>query len=88
VSTYDSCYRAVHQFEVKRALLLTQSFHLPRALFIANSLGMDAHGVAVDGGGAVDPRYQLRELFSRPLALAMVLTRPQPQFPGPFTPPQ
>jgi SanA protein len=43
--TYDTCYRARDIFGVKKALLVTQDFHLPRALFTCNSLGIDAFGV-------------------------------------------
>jgi hypothetical protein len=43
--TYDTCYRAKEVFGVKNALLVTQGFHLPRALFLCNSLGLDASGV-------------------------------------------
>lgn len=43
--TYDTCYRAKTIFGVKSALLVTQKFHLPRALFLCNALGLDASGV-------------------------------------------
>lgn len=43
--TYDTCYRARTIFKVDSALLVTQRFHLPRALFLCNALGMNAHGV-------------------------------------------
>ena len=43
--TYDTCYRANAIFGVKRALLVTQKFHLPRALFLCNALGLQASGV-------------------------------------------
>jgi len=43
--TYDTCYRAKAIFGVDRALLVTQGFHLPRALFLCNMLGMDTLGV-------------------------------------------
>ena len=43
--TYDTCYRAKEVFGVKNALLVTQGFHLPRALFLCNALGLDASGV-------------------------------------------
>ncbi|MEO7838700.1 MAG: ElyC/SanA/YdcF family protein [Anaerolineales bacterium] len=43
--TYDTCYRAKAIFGMKSALLVTQKFHLPRALFICNALGLDAYGV-------------------------------------------
>lgn len=43
--TYDTCYRAKVIFGVKNALLVTQKFHLPRALFLCNTLGLNATGV-------------------------------------------
>ena len=43
--TYDTCYRAKAVFGVKSALLVTQKFHLPRALFLCNALGLNALGV-------------------------------------------
>src|SRR5215211_4727514 len=43
--TYDTCYRAKAIFGVDSALLITQRFHLPRALFLCNMLGMDTLGV-------------------------------------------
>src|SRR5690606_2334630 len=46
--TYDTCYRARHIFGVESAVLVTQHFHLPRALFTCQQLGVDAVGVAAD----------------------------------------
>lgn len=43
--TYDTCFRAKAIFGVKSALLVTQKFHLPRALFLCNMLGITASGV-------------------------------------------
>ena len=43
--TYDTCYRARVIFGIKSALLVTQKFHLPRALFLCNTLGLNAAGV-------------------------------------------
>lgn len=43
--TYDTCYRAKVIFGVENALLVTQGFHLPRALFLCKALGVDASGV-------------------------------------------
>jgi len=81
-STYDSCYRAKAVFGIERATLVTQRFHLPRALFIANSLGVDAIGVAADEGTHGRLINEGRELFSRSLALAMAIARPRPRFLG------
>jgi SanA protein len=46
--TYDSCYRARDIFGVKRAILVTQAFHLDRALYLCDSFGIDSIGVAAD----------------------------------------
>jgi len=46
--TYDTCYRAKEIFGVDSAILVTQGFHLPRALFLCNSFGVDAVGVKAD----------------------------------------
>ncbi len=46
--TYDTCYRARAIFGVTDALLVTQAFHLPRAVFTCNSLGLPAEGVIAD----------------------------------------
>ena len=43
--TYDTCYRAKAIFGVEEALLVTQGFHLPRALFLCNALGIDSYGI-------------------------------------------
>ena len=43
--TYDTCYRAKAIFGATEALLITQKFHLPRALFLCNALGLQADGV-------------------------------------------
>jgi SanA protein len=46
--TYDTCYRAKHIFQVETATLVTQGFHLPRAIYVCNSLGLPAVGVSAD----------------------------------------
>lgn len=47
-STYDTCYRAKAIFQLKNVTLVTQQFHLPRAIFICNILGLDAIGIGAD----------------------------------------
>lgn len=47
-STYDTCYRAAAIFGLTRAILVTQSFHLPRALFLCDALGLASVGVSAD----------------------------------------
>jgi SanA protein len=53
--TYDTCYRAAAVFQVETALLVTQGFHLPRALLLCEALGMEVAGVAADRR-TYDPR--------------------------------
>jgi SanA protein len=57
-STYETCLRAKEVFGLKRAVLVTQRFHLPRALYIANELGLDAIGVPGDIKLKSDVDYQ------------------------------
>lgn len=46
--TYDTCYRAEAIFKVNKALLVTQRFHLPRALFLCDQMGIATQGVESD----------------------------------------
>jgi SanA protein len=56
--TYDTCYRARAIFGVESALLVSQKFHLPRALFLCNALGLEATGVEAN-----QRRYRERALL-------------------------
>ncbi len=65
-STYDSIVRAKEVFEVQTAILVTQEYHLPRALHIASSLGIDAQGLVADRRGYQRiARYTAREIPAR-----------------------
>ncbi|MCO6451035.1 MAG: YdcF family protein [Caldilineales bacterium] len=69
--TYDSCYRARHIFGLDRVVLVTQRFHLPRALYICRQLGVDAVGVAADERNyRLAGWFALRESFARVAAWA------------------
>ncbi len=46
--TYDTCYRGHEIFQVESAILVTQHFHMARALFLCNTFGIDATGVEAD----------------------------------------
>jgi SanA protein len=78
--TYDSCFRARHIFGVTEAILVTQAYHLDRALFIANSLDIDAVGVGADQRDYMRVRYYWwREFFATSLAWWQVkISRPEP----------
>lgn len=49
--TYDSCYRARAVFQVEEAVVVTQRFHLPRALYLCEQMGIKATGLAADQSG-------------------------------------
>ena len=78
--TYDTCYRAGYIFGVQEAILVTQWFHLDRALYICDKLGIDAVGVAADRRDYYSARYWwMRELAAVSWAwLDLNLLRPTP----------
>jgi len=60
--TYDSCYRLKEIFSLNKIVLVTQEYHLPRALYLCESLGVSARGVAaIDRGYFYQWKYNLRE---------------------------
>ena len=80
--TYDTCYRAKAIFGTSEALLVTQKFHLPRALFLCNALGLQALGVEANTrqfrGGAM-MIWNTRELLATMAAfLDLYIASPQP----------
>lgn len=66
--TYSSMYRALHVFQARSITVVTQDFHLPRALFIARRLGLEAYGLAAAGEGGFNRDY-LREIPASSKAL-------------------
>ncbi len=82
--TYDSCYRARAIFGVDRAVLVTQRYHLPRALYLARAFGIDAVGLAA--GQDRYPRqeyYDLREMAALSVSWYEVnLLHPAPRYLG------
>jgi vancomycin permeability regulator SanA len=88
-NTYESCYRAKAIFGVRQAVLVTQRYHLPRAVYNCRQLGVTVVGLGTPdwesyGTGVMVP-YVLREIFSTVKAVWEVnVTRPNPTFLGPF----
>jgi SanA protein len=80
--TYDTCYRARDIFRLNSAILVTQAFHLPRALYICNQLGLPAVGVPADQREyrqASRVYWSIRETLAMMAALWEVhVTRPVP----------
>lgn len=63
--TYDSCYRAGEIFGVQQALVVTQRFHLDRALFLCDALGVQATGVVADRRAYAPYRWwEMREVLA------------------------
>lgn len=82
-STYESMYRAKHIFEADKIIIVTQQYHLHRALHIASSLGIEAYGVAADyraysGQTARD----VREVLARVKDFGTSILHPKPTFLG------
>lgn len=65
-STYESMYRARDIFGAKRIIIVTQEYHLYRALYDAEALGLEAYGVAADGRRYSGQLYRdFREILAR-----------------------
>jgi len=89
-STYESCYRAKSVFNLTDAVLVTQSYHMPRALFTCRHLGVDAVGYALPDW-TLYPNlrwaYTWRELLASTKALGeLYITHSKPTFLGPLVP--
>jgi SanA protein len=78
--TYDSCWRSRHIFGQRRVVIVTQAFHLPRALYLCQQMGVDAVGVAADRRFyTAAPFWAVREALARITAwLDVHLLHPQP----------
>jgi vancomycin permeability regulator SanA len=82
-STYESCYRAHEVFSISEATLVTQDFHLPRAIFTCSRLGVNAIGVQADRQPYPTSYNELRELPALASTFWNLLTARQPKFLGP-----
>lgn len=87
-STYDSMYRARDVFLARDVIIVTQEFHLPRAVFTARALGLNATGVAADRQPYGNTAYlRGREVIARAKAFLQVyVLRSVPKFLGPSIP--
>jgi vancomycin permeability regulator SanA len=82
-STYESIYRARDIFEAEKIIIVTQEYHLYRALFIADKLGLEAYGVASDPREYVGQRSRnIRELLARVKDFLYVIVKPEPTYLG------
>jgi vancomycin permeability regulator SanA len=82
-STYESMYRARDIFEAKRVIIVTQGYHLYRAIYDARALGLEAYGVAVEDRGYAGQRYyDAREILARAKDFCYALLQPKPTYLG------
>lgn len=82
-SSYESIYRAKEIFKAKKVVIVTQKYHLYRALYIANKLGLDAYGVGADPRQYVGAMYrELREILARNKDFVKCIFKPEPTYLG------
>lgn len=79
LDTYSSMYRARNVFDVSSAIVITQDFHMPRALFLARALGMDAYGFVAVGGDMLTREYA-REIPASIKAGVDLLAKRKPRY--------
>ena len=89
-STYESMYRARDVFDVKSLIIVTQEYHLYRAIYDARKLGLEAYGVAADGqyNYGLDMRLynNLRESLARCKDVIWCIAQPEPTYLGEVIP--
>ena len=82
-STYETVYRAKEIFEADKVIIVTQEYHLYRALYIAEQLGMEAYGVSSDFHNyAGQTMRECREILARCKDWAMCIFKPEPTYLG------
>ena len=86
-STYESIYRAKEIFQCRKILIVTQEYHLYRALYIAQELGLEAYGVSGDYRGYTNQAARdLREMLARVKDVGSVLLELLPTYTGDVIP--
>lgn len=86
-STYESLYRAKEVFGAKKIVIVTQKYHLYRALHIANALGLEAVGVAADYRSYAGQTYRdVREILARNKDFFTGIFQPEPTYLGEMIP--
>lgn len=86
-STYESLYRAKEIFQVRKIIIVSQEYHLHRAIYIARQLGLDAYGVAADYRSYSGQTYRdIREVLARVKDMATCVLMPEPTYLGEVIP--
>lgn len=86
-STYESMYRAKEVFAADKIIIVSQKYHLYRALYIADKLGLEAYGVAADGDNYGGQTYrEIREILARVKDAVYTVFKPKPTYLGDVIP--
>ena len=86
-STYESIFRARDVFAARKIIIVTQEYHLYRALYVANALGLEAYGVASDYHTYVGQlNREVREILARNKDFATSIFKPYPTYLGKVIP--
>ena len=82
-STYESMYRAKEIFCAQKVVIVTQKYHLFRAIYVARALGLDAYGVAAEGDDYGGQFYRdTREILARNKDFFTSIIKPKPTYTG------
>lgn len=83
-STYETIYRAKEIFKIKKAIIVTNKYHLPRALYIADKMGIEAYGVNADKRNYIYiNNYKKREALAKVKDFMYTnIIKPEPTFLG------
>ena len=86
-STYDSIYRAKEIFQAKKVVIITQEYHLPRALYIARELGLESYGISASKREYhFQIKRDIREYVARVKDFIKSIFKPQPKYLGDIIP--
>lgn len=82
-STYESIYRAKEIFQAQKIIIVTQKYHLHRALYIAKAFGLEAYGVSCDTQVyAGQTNRDIREILARNKDFLTSIFKPKPTYLG------
>ncbi len=83
ISTYDSIYRIKNIFNAKKIVIVTQEYHLYRALYIAKKLGVEAYGVKANSPKySGDIKREIREILARNKDFVKSIIKPESEYLG------
>ncbi len=82
-STYDSIYRAKYIFGIQKMVIVSQKYHLPRALYLSNMFQIDAYGIAAEEIDYAGNQYrEIREVLARNKDFVLGIIKPPAKYLG------